>query len=321
MRVLLIGSAHRWRMERAVERALRRAGHRTFLIDDRRLKHRLGRALTQRVVRRTARWFRPDFVFLSKCHALDVETVADVIRGRPNAMWYHDAGWFAEPERPDVKAVIAVGRLADVFFVTGFEERWREHGLRAEFLPAAADRDIVPVPPRAEYASEIAFTGTGYDAARAEFLIELSRRFQVRVWGTRWEAWRDRLDWSGRPVEGEEFAAVCSSSAIMLGILPAAMRTSLNAASDRTWMTILAGGFYLGPGTPGVAQMLLDDEHCAWYGDFDECVAKAERYLRDAAERDRVRTAGERFVRQHHTYDARIGPLLAGQPFVNPLGR
>ena len=319
MRVLLIGSAHPWRMERAVQRALRRAGHRALLIDDRRLKRRLGRRLTQEVTRRTARWFRPDFVLLSKCHALDVETVSAVIRGRPNAMWYHDAGWFAEPERPDVKAVIEVGRLADVFFVTGYEEEWRRHGLRAEFLPAAADRHIVPVPPRPEYASEIAFTGTGYDATRAEFLVDLSRHFRVRVWGTRWEPWRDRLDWSGRPVEGEEFAAVCSSSAITLGILPAAMRTATNAASDRTWMTILAGGFYLGPGVPGVAQLLRDGEHCAWYGDFDECVAKAERYLRDPAGRERVRATGERFVRQHHTYDARIGPLLAREPFVNPL--
>jgi hypothetical protein len=270
-------------------------------------------------MRRAARRYRPDFVFLSKCHALDPETVAEVIRGRPNAMWYLDAGYFAEPERPDVAAVIAVAKLADVFFVSGYESEWRRVGLRAEFLPAAADRDIVPVAPDPAYAADVSFTGTGYDATRAEFLVALSRHFRVRVWGTRWEPWRDQLDWGGRPVEGREFAAVCSSSAIMLGILPAAMRSATNAASDRTWMTILAGGFYLGPGAPGLTQMLRDGEHCAWYADIDDCVAKAERYLCDAAERERVRSAGERFVREHHTYDARIGPLLAREPFVNPL--
>lgn len=302
-----------------MQRALKRAGHTTMLVDDRRVKRAVGRALTQRWVADRVRRFRPDFVILSKCLALDVSTVADVVRGVRSVLWYHDAAYYNEPERPDIAHIIAAGKLADTFFVTGFEREWRALGLRAEFLPAAADASIHPEQPSPEFASDISFTGTGYDASRAEFLAQLSRSFQVKVWGTKWEAWRDQIDWSGRPVEGTDFARVCSSSKIMLGILPALMLQAANAASDRMWMTILAGGFYLGPASPGVDRMLLDGVHCAWYTDLESCAAQAERYLADSALRDRVRQEGERFVRAYHTYDARVANLLSGDAWTNPI--
>lgn len=302
-----------------MERALKRAGYTTLLVDDRRVKRAIGRAVTQRWVAGRARRFNADFVVLSKCLALDINTVADIVRGVPSALWYHDAAYYNEPERSDIAHVVAAGKLADTFFVTGFEREWRALGLRAEFLPAAADASIQPWQPSPEFASDISFTGTGYDASRAEFLAQLSRRFQVKVWGTRWEAWRDQIDWSGRSVEGADFARVCSSSKIMLGILPSLMLQASNAASDRMWMTMLAGGFYLGPRSPGVDRMLLDGVHCAWYTDLESCAAQAQRYLGDPSLRERVRQAGEQFVRAHHTYDARIANLLSGQGWVNPI--
>src|SRR5215213_5903441 len=102
MRILLIGSQNQWRMEAAVERAFQRAGHQTLLIDDRRHKRRFGWALTQRWARRQRRKFKPDFVFLSKCQALAPETVEEIIFGLPNAMWYHDALWYRDVDRPAV---------------------------------------------------------------------------------------------------------------------------------------------------------------------------------------------------------------------------
>ena len=310
MRVLIIGSSNPWRMEAATARALKRAGHVTLTLDDRRIKRAIGWTLTQQYVLFNARRFRPDFILLSKCLALDIATVQRIVGNRPSAMWYHDAAYFAEPTRPDIAHIIDVGRLADTFFVTGFEAEWRSLGLNAEFLPAAADRDIVPEEADARYAADISFIGTGYDESRAELLIALSRRFRVRVWGTKWERWQNELDWGGRAVEGREFATVCSSSTLMLGIIPAVMRGADNAVSDRIWMTMLAGGLYLGPYAPGVARMLEGGVHCAWYTDTDSCIAQAERYLSDPVLATRTRVQGEAFVRAHHTYDERIQHLL-----------
>ncbi|HZK77424.1 MAG TPA: hypothetical protein VFC35_00850 [Gemmatimonadaceae bacterium] len=147
LRILLVGSDNPWRMEAAVERAMKRLGHTTLLIDDRRMKRKIGRTLTQRWAKWHAKRFQPDFVFLSKCLALDPETVLAIVNDTPNAMWYHDPQWYRDLDRPDIAHIATIGRLARTFFVTGFEAEWRAHGLNALFLPAAGDAGIRPVPP------------------------------------------------------------------------------------------------------------------------------------------------------------------------------
>ena len=320
MRVLIIGSANQWRMERGTERALRRAGHKTRLIDDRRAKRLLGSKLTQAWVVSQARRFKPDFVFLSKCLALAPETVATIIDGKQNAMWFHDAQWYKSTYRPDIAHIVKIGKLTNTFFVSGFEREWAALGLPAKFLPSCADANIRPVPSKKAFASDVAFIGTGYDPARANFLLKVAKKYDLRVWGSGWQEWRKPLNWSGRSVEGKEFAAVCSSSKIVLGVNPARYTAdSGNTTSDRTWMVILAGGFLLAHGTPELKEMLRDGDHCAWYKDIDSCLAQCKYYLDNAAQRERIRREGQGFVRQHHTFDQRIQNLLSGEEFRNPL--
>jgi hypothetical protein len=303
-------------MEAAVQRAFQRAGHETFLFDDRKTKRAVGRGVTQWLARRAARQFSPDFIFLSKCLALDLDTVAKITDGIPNAMWYHDPQWHRDTDRPDIGHITSVGRLAKTFFVTGFEDEWRAHGLNARFLPAAGASEIHPVAPRAALASDLAFIGTGYDPVRAEFLIALNEHIPVRVFGPGWEKWSRQLQWNGGPVEGNEFAAVCSSARIVLGVNPARAVGATNYASDRMWMTILGGAFFMGRRTNGIDRFLYEGEHCAWYDDFDSCLALARRYLTNEDERRRVQTSGEAWVRAHHTYDQRVPLLLSGTSYV-----
>lgn len=319
MRVLLIGSANPWRMEAAVEAALRRAGHETLLVDDRRTKRRIGRRLTQPWIRERARRFNPDFIFLSKCMALEVETVAAIVEGVPNVMWYHDPQWHRDIQRPDIAHIVAVARVAGTFFVTGFEEEWRAHGLDARFLPAAGDAAIQPVPPDPRFAADVTFIGTAYDSTRPRLLLEIARFHHVRVWGLGWEEWAKPLNWGGRPVEHDDFATVCSSSKVVLGINHARATSANSYTSDRTWMALLGGAFYLGQGASGVARMLREGEHCAWYEDVESCLDQLARYLPDDAARARIRHDGEQFVRAHHTYDQRILNLLGRRRFTNPL--
>ncbi|MEO6863900.1 MAG: glycosyltransferase [Gemmatimonadaceae bacterium] len=316
MRVLIIGSSNPWRMEAATEHALKRAGHETLILDDRRIKRAIGRRMTQHLVRARARRFRPDFIFLSKCLALDLETVRRLVGETPNAMWYHDPQWFRDTARPDIGHIAAVGRLAATFFVTGFDAEWRALGLNAKFLPAAGDAGIVPVPANPAYASDVAFIGTGYDQSRAALLLHVAKQHDVRVYGPAWGQWAAELNWNGRSIEGKEFAQVCSSAAVTLGINPSRAEGGVTYTSDRTWMVMLAGAFYIGQGTPGVTQFLRDGEHCAWYGDTSDCLVKIDQYLRDPVARERIRRQGEQFVRANHTYDQRIANLLSSQAWT-----
>ena len=110
-----------------------------------------------------------------------------------------------------------------------------------------------------------------------------------------------------------------SSSNISLGINPSRAKGGSTYTSDRTWMVILAGGFYLGHGTPGLTEMLREGDHCAWYKDIDSCLAKIGYYLEKPEQRERIRREGQVFVRQYHTFDQRIHNLLSGEEFHNPL--
>jgi len=321
VKVLIIGSSNKWRMEKGVERALRRAGHQTRLIDDRRAKRLMGMTLTQRWALAKARLFKPDFIFLSKCHGLSLETVHTILGNTPNAMWYHDPQWHRATYRPDIKHIMQVGKLSQTFFVSGFEKEWQTLGLNAKFLPAAGDRDIRPVPDTQPlFGSDVSFIGSGYDPSRAQLLLKVAKKYDLKVWGPGWDKWRKDINWQARSVEGEDFAAVCSSSKISLGINPDRAKGGSTYTSDRTWMVILGGGFYLGQGTPGLTEMLREGDHCAWYTDVDSCLKKIGYYLENSASRERIRREGQVFVRQHHTYDQRIENLLSGESYVNPLG-
>lgn len=319
MRILILGSRRRWRIESCFARAFDRAGHRTLLLDDRQLARTIGRRAAQRWVRFRAARFRPDFVLLSKCLGLELDTVAMLVKDRPNAMWYSDAQWFTHVgTRSDIGHIASVAHQAARLWVPAFAKEWRAMGYDAQHLPFAGDRDIVSAPRDPALAVDVAFLGTGYDPDRASFLIGLAKHVRLRVWGLGWEKWRDRLDWAGHPVEGRAFAAVCSSAALTLGITAANARGN-PFYTDRMFITMLAGGCYLGEGGHDANRMLADAEHCIWYGSLDECIARAKRCLADAAAREEIRAAGAAFVRRHHTYDDRVPHFLSGAPYVAPL--
>lgn len=319
MRVLVTGNSRPWKVGASIVRALRRAGHETFMLDDRRVKRTIGWTLTQRWAVRSVKRFDPDFVILDRCHALDLETVHAMIDGRQRAMWYHDPQWHAHTGLPQVAHILGVMHLAGTVYVTGFVAQWRAHVAGARFLPAAGDIEVVPVAPDPRYASDVAFIGTGYAPERADFLMQVAAHARLRTWGFGWEPWKERLGATGERVEGEAFAKVCSSSAICLGVNPKEAHGATDYASNRIWLSILAGGFYLGQWGPGLDRLLHDGVHCAWYRDLEECRDRITRYLADAPARRRMQQAGEQFVRAHHTFDQRVRNILEGREFVNPL--
>lgn len=307
-------------MERGVERALKRAGHKTSLFDDRKRKRMIGARFTQSSALARAKRFKPDFVLLSKCQALSLNTVGEIIAGKANAMWYHDPPSYKNIKRPDVAHIASVGRLSQTFFVSGFVEEWSALGLPAKFLPSAADVSLGSARPDKRAASDVAFIGGGYDASRARFLMKVAQKYDTRVWGPGWEEWRKQLRWNGGPIQGRAFARVCASAKILLGINPAIAKGATNYTSDRTWMVIQAGGFYLGQAAPGVTDLLRGGDHCAWYTDLESCLERCGHYLANPATRERIRRQGQHFVTEHHTFDQRIRNLLSGEEFINPLG-
>lgn len=319
MRVLVIGRSKPGHAERAMWSALRRAGHTAALVDDVRMRQRLGRRLADAWLRARVSAFRPERVILGKALGFSVGALAEVARRAPLVMYYQDVRIPPDP------AIVERARLAEVVFLVagGQAAEYEAAGIRrALFLPAAAATDWDRAePPDPTFTSDVAFIGTGYDEYRAAFLTRLARRFDIRVWGPGWERWAKELNWTGRTVHGRDFARVCASAKVLLGINPSFHRAEpvWGCASNRMWKTLACGGFYLGHATPGMRELLRDGEHCAWYDDEDGAAAAIERYLADDAARERIRREGRAFVLAHHTFDSRVSNLLTGRPFENPL--
>jgi spore maturation protein CgeB len=318
-RVLILGRSARDSSEMAAARALRRRGRRVVLLNDNKLKH-WGDRVTRTLLRGWVRTFRPHLVLVGKGLGLRPEVLREACAGRRSALWYHDIRVPPDP------AIVERARQVDTMFLApgGQAREYEALGVRrAVFLPEATDPITVDrlEPPRAAYASDVVFLGSGYDEYRADVLRRLARRFNLRVWGHSWERWGAEVGWTGRQARWRDFARVCASARIVLGISP-----SFNAAtpvwgysSNRMWRTLACGGFYLTHHTPGLDTLATDGEHCAFYRNEDHLHAQIERYLSDDAARERIRAAGRRWTLAHHTFDHRILNILNEEPFRSPL--
>ena len=122
-------------MEKGTQRALKRDGHKTLLIDDGRASRLIGRKLAQKWALSQARRFKPDFVILSKCLGLDLDTVREIVDGKSNAMWYQEPQWYKSTYRPDIAHIVAVGKLSQTFSFPDSNPSGKHSGCEQSFSP------------------------------------------------------------------------------------------------------------------------------------------------------------------------------------------
>lgn len=319
MRVLVIGRTKSFYDATKVCEALTRSGHACAHVDDRKLRQLVGTRAGSEWLRARAGAFRPDRIICFKPHDVTLDVFAWLAARIPITLWYRDLTIPPDPEE------VARARLAHVTFLTaaGQAPEWRSLGVRnVHFLPDAADPvESAPQPYDPAYACDVAFIGRGYDEQRAELLVRLAQRFHVRVWGQDWDRWREPLNWNGRVAYEREFATICASAKIMLGLNPSfhVQHRIWAYTSNRMVRTIACGGFYLTERIPGVDGIFRAGEHVAYYQDTADLPPNVEHWLRDDGARRAVAQQGRAFVLEHHTYERRLPNLLHGRPWENPL--
>ena len=318
MRVLVTGKSKPHDVAQRLRLALERAGHRTTLVDNHRVYFALGGGATGAWLAARYAAFRPERVILNKAIGIPPGLVRRISERTPTVMWYRDLRVPPDP------AIVARAREVGTLFLTAGGQIPEFEALGAKrvlYLPDGADPELDrPGAPAPELDCDVAYLGSG-DAYRAAFLTRVAQRFRLRTFGRGWSRWADAVNWQGRSVTGDDFGRVCASARIVLSVERAFQAESQVASytSNRIFRVIVAGGFYLGLGTPGARALLLEGEHCAFYDDAEDALVQIERYLHDASERERIRAAGRAFVLAHHTLDHRVHNLLSGEPFTNPL--
>lgn len=197
-------------------------------------------------------------------------------------------------------------------------------GIRAVCLPFGYNPERYhPVPPRPEYACDIALVANFYAAdydqlnrkrsLQALLIPLLERGYDLKIWGVNW----GMAPYFGIPLRDEvwqlylshhDAAAVYNSAKIVLGV-----QNEFDFATNitmRTCEVMGSGGFLLASRTKAIASMFQHRRHLVMSGSPEETLSLVDYYLDHPGERAQIAAAGEALVRSQHTYADRAVQLL-----------
>lgn len=246
---------------------------------------------------------RSDVVFTSVPHyfdAADIQAWHDA--GAKVATWYFDWLW-GLGDRDE--AYTPKLRLLDAVFSTdGIDSgEYEKRGIRNRvWLPQGApalDRALPPRPGTPQH--DVVFLGHINTPERREMAQRLNARFDFANYGN--EANATRRIW------GRERIDLCQSSRIMIGTN---YRNDIPGYwSNRIYVVMSAGGFYLGQHVGGLDAQFTAGKHCDYFDGLDDMERKVEWWLKHAAERKRCAKRAQELVQSEHTYVHRVDTLLA----------
>lgn len=273
--------------------------------------------LRNRRLLRVAREFRPDVLIMVGDNGVILPGTLAQLKREHGATVVYGCGTspvvFSRPvER-------AAAPLYDLVVANDFYHaiQWRELGApRVEMLPMSA------IDPAFHYTRELS------DEERAAALcdvgvvgtlvpnrlygeriaaLEALRDFDLGIWSVHEVPPSLRAYYRG-PALGEEMLRLTQAARIVVNTHGDFMRYGGNM---RLFEACGVGAFQLVDNRPGVSEWFTPGEHLVTYRDLDHLRELVAYYLNNAAERERIATAGQQHVHAHHTYDHRMARLVA----------
>jgi spore maturation protein CgeB len=173
----------------------------------------------------------PDLVFVMKGWVVSPKTLLEIKGELPKTKIFY----YATDDTLDVREfhnsnyfIRKTMKMCDAYFVwsRAVVSRIKRSGQRNTFwLPLACDTDlhystIINSEDKENYKSEVSFVG-GWDKFREEWLYEVAKRFDLKIWGDGWEKSNlvVKKCWTGRKAIGEEFSKICKASRISLNFI------------------------------------------------------------------------------------------------------
>ena len=281
-----------------------------------RLRRWFGRVGAERVARSVFQSYRPDLVLVF-CRDLYLPLLKE----------FREAGattalWLEEPIGRISQTHLEYLAHADLVFMTNpaHFSFLQEHGVgHTSFILDGVSlthhhpwrETWWPKGDESRFKRDLVFIGgPGNSGQRVEFLVELSKRFDVHIYGNGWDKWVNHepsLQVHG-PVRPRAYRRICATSKIVLGI------NQINRDplyfSNRAFLTLACRGFHLTHYVPGLERVFGNWQHLVWFDDFDGCVKRIEHFLERPKERDRIALAGHELVRDNHLFVHRMSEVL-----------
>lgn len=199
------------------------------------------------------------------------------------------------PDHPERRYVIDAGRRANLFVTSDRYDWWTHAGISQHFyLPGACESLATPFDPKPY--RPVAFVGTLYNERRRR-IAELVRSLGGQV-----------LDAPGSWVYSAKLAKFCQETKIIIG--DNIVNNCPGYWSSRNYVIPGAGGFLLTPLVPELDEQFELGKTIAVYPNLGELKRTVEYYLKNDAERERIRKRGFDHVRGAHNWGERAVKLL-----------
>lgn len=145
---------------------------------------------------------------------------------------------------------------------------------------------------------DIVFIGSEYTPRRHELVTRLNQYGEARGHDF------TKYGHPQREVWGREFASACYLSKVVVGDN---FTNSVSGYwSDRVYLTLACGGFFLTAYVPGLENVFENHKHLVWWKDLDELASLLSWYLPQEKKRKAIALEGYRLVHSRHTYNHRI---------------
>src|SRR5664279_398596 len=192
-------------------------------------------------------------------------------------------------------------------------EVFKQHGINHHYLKAGVFKpECIDGTPRAEFAQDVVFVGGGVEYGHFEAWPYRRRlvTWLQNTYGSRY----GKYGHPQRTVRNQDLNDLYASAKVVVGDSLCPGFTKPQFWSDRYYETIGRGGFGIFPYIQGLEEEFIDGETIVFYefGNMGQLKEKIDYYLdpEHAAERERIRTAGQAWVRENATYHNRLQQLL-----------
>ena len=261
--------------------------------------------------------FEPDVIVLPGDNTVILPDTLAELKRRHNATLVYGCGTspivFSRPVERAAAPLIDLVIANDYYHAI----QWRELGARRVVaLPMSAIDPAFHHPyeltaqEQADYGCDVSFVGTlvpdnlyGERIAALEALTD----FNLGIWSVHEVPASLRRFYRG-PALGEQMLRVTCGGKIALNPHGDFMRYGGNM---RLYEASRVGAFQIVDDRPGIAEWFRVGEHLVTYHDPDHLRKLVAYYLGHENERAQIAAAGQRHVREQHTYDQRMAHMMA----------
>lgn len=184
----------------------------------------------------------------------------------------------------------------------GHDEQWEEYGINHKLLRQGIPKSEIHDGSHSDLPYDVAFVGS--HNPEFKYRTELMRRLS--------EQYKSRFHWVGRNYSKECRGSDLNDLYASVKIVVGDSVYSPHYWSNRIYETLGRGGFLIHPHIPGLDQEFEYYKHFIPYdyGDFDGLFVKIEHYLKHPEEREEIRKAGQKHVKENYTLTHRAKQLI-----------